>query len=186
MNYCCCQHYPDMDKQRHVLGRHPALVQLFDAVHEMLLSGRQLLGVHMVDAQIILHGSELGGSQAGPGVSAEAQREQVLPLPVHRQLRSRGLAALRAALLFMLPGLDTLQRAVNLRQQLPGLVFGAERVVFWVISGVYVSQGLGVGEFVADSSPFSAAEGRHVGRRLLLLLLSSAAALAFTVIYWRQ
>ena len=170
-----------MDEQRHILGRHSASLQQLHAVHEMLLAGWQLLCVDMVDAQIVLHSPEFGGPQPGWRVATEALPEHILPLPVHRRLCRPLVAALTAAVLFAVPGLKILQWAVNLPEELSGLVFGAERVVVWVFSWFYISKVLGVGEFVADSSPLITAEGRHVG---LLLRLKLAPLKCITATSW--
>ncbi|TNN52635.1 hypothetical protein EYF80_037145 [Liparis tanakae] len=133
-----------MDEQRHVLRRHTASLKQLHAGHQMLLPGGQLLRVYMVDAQVVLNRPEFSGPQPGRRVPAEAPVVPVLPLPVHRRLRRPLLAALCAAFLFAFAGLEALERAVYLPEQLPGLVFGAERVVFGVISGFDNSEILGV------------------------------------------
>jgi len=128
------ERYPDMDEQRRILRRHTASLKQLHAVHQMLLPGGQLLRVNMVDAQIVLNRPEFSGPQPGWRVPAEALAVPVLPLPVHRRLSRPLFAALCAAFLFAFAGLEALERAVYLPEELPGLVFGAERVVFGVIS----------------------------------------------------
>lgn len=163
-----------MDKQRHIFGRHSASLQQFHAVHQMLLPGWQLLCVDMVNAQIVLHRPEFSGPQPGLRVTAEALNEHILRLPVHRRICRPLVSALSPALLFTFTRLKTLQRAVYLSEELPGLVLGAEWIIFWVISGFYISKVLGVGEFVADSSPHITAEGRHVGLLCFQMQLTGA------------